>query len=53
MLNKNMEMQERRMEQELKQRAEDVARQESRDAEAREERAAHVRLMDALVRKLH
>ena len=52
MFTKNAEMQERQWEQDRKDRADEVARQVARDAEARAERAAHVRLMDALVRKL-
>jgi len=52
MFTKNAEMQERRWEQDRKERVDEVARHEARDAEARAERAAHVRRMDALVRKL-
>jgi len=47
-----MEMQSRRWDEERKERAEEQARREEHNAEARTERAALVRVLESLVRKL-
>jgi len=47
-----MEMQNRRWEEERKKRAEEQARRDEHDAEARTERAALVRFLESHVRKI-